>query len=284
MPDLTHVPPLVEINARIPFLSGPAQVWRSVRAHRHLIANFIQRDFALKYRNSALGYVWSLLQPTLLSAVYFLMFVIIAGKPEARSPLWIFVGVIVWTFFSRVLNDGVTCLTRSEGMIKQVYFPREIFAITSAGSQLLIAAISLVVVLPMMIYYRLAPTPYLLMVPAGFLLAALLGLGVGLGAACLNVVNRDVEQGFKFFTRAGLFLSPIMWTFDKIPQSRDGLHDYLMLNPVAVPITMVRKGFDGEPLGLAPGWVLYSVAFCVLSFLIGTMIFKRFEADVVKKI
>ncbi len=282
--DSIHGAELVEINAPVPFLEGPRQIWRNVLEHRHLISNFISRDFRLKYRNSTLGYFWSLLQPLLLSGVYFFLYLILPGKPEAMAPLWIFLGVVTWSFFAKGLTDSVTCLLRGESMIKQVYFPREIFAITSVGSQMLIAGLSLLVAIPCMVYYELPPTANLLMVPLGLVLAALLALGVGLGTACLNVVNRDVEHFFRFLTRAGLFLSPVMWTLEKIPQSRASLRDILILNPLAVPITMVRNGIDGRPLPVSPGQVAYSVIFCIGSFLIGSMIFKRFEARVVKKI
>src|SRR5262245_35515911 len=97
--DVSHPAELVEINPQVSFLAGPRQMWRGIRQHRQLVTNFIQRDFRLRYRNSSLGYFWSLLQPLMLSAVYFLLYVIIAGKPEARAPLWIFLGVVTWTFF-----------------------------------------------------------------------------------------------------------------------------------------------------------------------------------------
>src|SRR5688500_8359822 len=120
---------LVEINAPVPFLAGPREILRNVREHRYLIANFIQRDIRLKYRDSALGYFWSLLEPLGLSAVYFVLFVILAGRPEPEFALWVLVGVIVWGFFSGALGDCLTSLTRHESLIKQVYIPREIFAV-----------------------------------------------------------------------------------------------------------------------------------------------------------
>ena len=275
---------LVEINAPVPFLAGPREIWRNFREHRHLIANFIQRDIRLKYRDSALGYFWSLLEPLGLSAVYFVLFVILAGRPEPKFSLWVLVGVIVWSFFSTALGDSLNSLTRNEGLIKQVYIPREIFAITNVGSKLVLAALSLLVTVPMMVYFGIAPTLYLLMVPLGLALASVLALGVGLAMACLNVVNRDVDYFFRFVIRAGFFLSPVMWTVEWAGNRAKAL-DYLLLNPMAVPITMVRNGIDGHGLvGIRPGYVIYSITFCLLSFLLGAMIFKRFEATVVKKL
>ena len=283
-PDRAPPPDLVEINPRTPFLGGPLRIWRSVREHRQLVSSFIQRDLRLRYRNSALGYFWSLLEPLMLSAVYFLLFVIIAGQPEEAYALWVVLGVITWSFFSKTLQSALTSLTKNEGMIKQVYFPRELFAVTTAGGQLVIAALSLLVAVPFMIWLGIPPTLQLLWVPVGLALVTLLALGVGLGLACLNVVNRDVEHLFKFITRAGMFLSPVMWTVHMVPSSRAGAIDLLMLNPMVVPITMIRNGIGGMPLGIELQHVLYSVGFCIVSFLLGAMVFVRYEATSVKKI
>ncbi len=272
---------LVDINAPVPFLAGPREIWRNVREHHHLIANFIQRDIRLKYRDSALGYFWSLLEPLGLSAVYFVLFVILAGRPEPKFALWVLIGVIVWSFFAKALSDTLICLTKNEGLIKQVYFPREIFALTTVGSKLVLTGLSLLVAVPLMIYFGIAPTWHLVMVPVGLILAALLALGVGLAMACLNVVNRDVDYFFRFVIRAGFFVSPVMWT---VEMAGSRALDILLLNPMAVPITMVRNGIDGHGVNIGPGYVAYSIGFCILSFLVGSMIFKRFEAAVVKKL
>lgn len=277
-------PALVEINPRVPFLAGPRQIWRNVRRHWDLVSSIVQRDVRLKYRDSTFGYVWSLFEPLLMSSVYFLVYVILAGKAHSEAPLWIVFGVMTWQIFVKSLSDSMTCLSRGESMIKQVYFPRELFAVTSVVSKLAQTSISMAVAVPLMIYYHLPPTWYLLMVPVGLVLAALLGLGLGLGIACFAVINRDVEFFFRFFMRAGLFLSPVLWTIDMAPTTRAPWLEYLLYNPIAVPITMVRNGIDGKPLPVEPYYVVYSVAFCLLSFVLGSMIFKRFEAIVVKEL
>lgn len=274
---------LVEVNPRVPFLHGPLAIFRSLRTHRHLASNFVARDIRLRYRDSALGYVWSLLEPLMLSAVYYFLFVVLAGKPDERHALWIILGVITWQFFAKTLSGAVTCLTRNESLIKQVFFPRELFALTQAGSQIVFVFLSLAVAVPAMIYFRIAPTAYLVMVPLGILLAALFALGVGLELACLNVVNRDVEHLVKFITRAGMFASPVMWTVE-MAGSRAALLQYALYNPMTVPITMVRNGVAGQPLGVGTVPVVSAVVVSVGAFLVGAMVFKRYEARVVKKL
>jgi ABC-type polysaccharide/polyol phosphate export permease len=275
---------LVEVNPRVPFLRGPLELLRSLRTHRHLTANFIARDIRLKYRESALGYVWSLLEPLMLAAVYYFLYVVLAQNHDPRQPLWIILGVITWQCFAKTVNGVLGCLTRNEALIKQVYFPREIFALTTAGAQYVLAALSLVVAVPLMIYYGIAPTAWLLMMPFGLALACLLGLGAGLALACLNVVNRDVEHLMKFITRAGVFLSPVLWTIEMAPTSRAALVHYVQYNPMTLPITMVRDGVAGNapPLGVLP--VVTAVAVPVLVFFAGAAIFKRYEAQVIKKL
>jgi len=272
---------LVEINKAKSFWLGPWLIWLNIRKHNYLISNFIQRDLRLKYRNSVLGYFWSLLEPLMLSGVYFVLFIIIKGSPEPNYPLWVILGVIIWGHFSQSLNGSITSLTHNSELIKQVYFPREIFAITKVGANLVIATLGLFVAVPFMYYLNISPNEQLLMVPLGLILVSMLSLGVGLLLACLNAVNRDIEHFFRFVTRAGFFLSPVMWTIEMVS---DNALKYVMINPMVVPITMIRNGIDGKSLGIDSMYVGYSIAFCIISFLLGCMIFKRYEAEVVKKL
>ena len=124
---------LREINPSAPFLSGPLTVIRNMYRRRRIVFNFIKRDIRLKYRNSSLGYFWSLLEPLLLSAVYFILFTIITDRPREDYALLVILEVISWTMFSRGLKSSISSLTHNEMMIKQVYLPREIFAVTSVG-------------------------------------------------------------------------------------------------------------------------------------------------------
>tara|TARA_B100001123_G_C15307840_1_gene1023298 strand:- start:413 stop:1276 length:864 start_codon:yes stop_codon:yes gene_type:complete len=273
---------LQEKNPPLSLFVGPLVIFRNLKENTNLLWNFIQRDIRLKYRNSMMGYFWSLLEPLILSGVYYVLFMVIAGKADPRYPLWVIIGVITWTFFSKSMNGGIISLTRNGELIKQVYLPREIFAITNVGSNLIIACLSLLIVIPFMIYLEIEPTAQLYMVPLGLILVSCLGLGIGLLFSCLNTINRDIEHVFRIVTRAGLFLSPVMWTIEMLPQSRQTILNYLMLNPMVVPITMIRNGIDGSPLGVELNYIVYSVVFCVSSLLLGAMIFKRYEAETVK--
>lgn len=272
------------VHERSPALLGPYQVLRNAWRSRFLMWSFMRRDLQVRFRNSILGYFWSLVEPLMLTAVYYVLFTVIAHRPEPQYPLWVLIGVLVWQLFSAVLGSSVNCLTSNAGLIKQIYFPREIFPLAAAGSRLIIAALSLMVAVPFLIYFGSDFSLYILLVPAGLLLALLVGLGVGMAAASANTVQRDITHLFNFVMRAGMFLSPVLWTIEQVPPTRDRALDLLLYNPVAVPIAMVRAGMQGQPLPerLTTFNITYSICFCIGSFLIGAMIFKKFETEVVK--
>jgi ABC-type polysaccharide/polyol phosphate export permease len=281
---IVHSGELTEPNPPASLGGGVGKMWRDLWGYKYLVSNFVQSDLRVKYRNSALGYVWSLLEPLLLSGVYVVLFSIIAGKPQKLYPLWVILGVLTWGCFSRSVLKGVSSLTGNEGTIKAIFFPRSLFAIAPVCSQLVMTSLSLFVAVPFMIYFGIAPTRFLLMVPLALLLIGMLALGIGMAMACINVVNRDVEHLFRFLMRAGLYISPVLWTVDMVPASRKAAMDYLMLNPMVVPITMIRNGITGQPLTISTGYVACSVVACVATFLVGVMIFQRYEARIVKKI
>jgi homopolymeric O-antigen transport system permease protein len=274
---------LSEPNPSTSLVGGLGKMWRDIRHHQYLIANFVRRDLRVKYRNSTLGYFWSLLDPLLLSAMYFILFTIVAGKAQKLYPLWVILGVLSWRFFGAVLQTSIATLVGNEDTIKSIYFPRVLFATASSCSNLVMTSLSLLVAVPFMLYFRIAPTLYMLMVPLGLILLWMLGLGSGLGLACLNVVNRDVGHLCRFLVRAGLYISPVLWTVE-MGQAKGTAVNYLLLNPVAVPMTMIRNGITGQRLSMSQNQIAYSVAFCLISFVVGTMIFQRYEARVIKKL
>ena len=280
--DKSEVPEISNRHPKHHFLSGPYLVWKNITDYFPVLSNFIQRDIQLKYRNSLFGFFWSLIEPLMLSGVYYILFIVIAGRTEPEYPFWVIIGVITWTFFSKILNSSVVALTRNGELIKQVYFPREIFALSITISNLIVTIFSFLVVIPFMIYLNILPTTQLIMVPLGLILVSSLGLGLGLMFSGLNTLNRDIEHLFRIITRAGLFLSPVMWTVKMLPESRQSMIEYLMLNPMVVPISMIRSGFDGTELGIDSFYIAYSVIFCLSSLILGTMIFKRYEPMVVK--
>ena len=168
-------------------------------------------------------------------------------------------------------------------MIKLIFRPRELFAIATVGANLVITTMSLLVVIPFIFYYELSFGLHFAWLIAGLSISAVLALGIGLMLAPLNAVHGDIAHLFQFITRAGFFLSPVMWTL-RMTKGRGALADYVFLNPMVVPLEMMRCGVDGSTLAISGNWIAYSVGFALVSLLLGVIVFMRTESKAVKYI
>ncbi|MDA8758616.1 ABC transporter permease [Candidatus Poseidonia alphae] len=277
-PSLSIINPTSKTPTAVFEASG--NIWKN----KGLIRNFISKDISQRYRNSIIGYFWTVLEPLLLSAVYYFLFTIISGNPEERYPLWIILGVVTWQFFSRGLNESVNCLTGNKNMIRQIYFPREIFAVSKVLSQLIITSMSLLVAIPFLIYLDIQLTWQFIYVPIALIIVTLQVLGVGWLFAVPNVHHGDIAHLTRFITRAGFFVSPVMWTIGMAKGGRAALLDYIFLNPMVLPLELMRSGFDGTEL-MIPQWaILWSLGFSLGILVIGLTVFKTTEAKVVKRL
>jgi ABC-2 type transport system permease protein len=275
---------LVEQNPQFHILLGPVMFFRTLINESYLIKNLVKRDVKSRYSRAFIGFGWTILEPLLLSIVYYCLFVIISGTPDKLYPLHVLTGVIIWGHFSKSLQASVVSLTKGKNLIKQVYFPREILAISPVVAQFWISCTSLLAVVPIMVYLGVEPEIQILwMLPLGLFLSTILALGIGMLVAPLNAIVQDVQHLFKFITRAGFFVSPVMWTYEMASTRSDGKYlDEVMLNPMVVPLTLVRKGLDGSDLVIGLNHIAYSIIFSVVALLIGITIFKKFESGVVK--
>lgn len=275
--------PLEEPNPAVSFLSGPLHIWGTFINQWYLIENLVRKDLKARYSQSSIGYGWIFLEPLLLSAVYYVLFTMIANRPEENYSLHVIIGVIVWGHFGKTLQATIGCLTGGGNMIKQIYFPREIIAISSVLTQLWISIISLAAVIPVMLYLGVMPNSTIWMLPASLILATMLAMGVGLIFAPINAISNDITHLFRFIIRAGFFLSPVMWTYEMMHiRAPEHWVDLIMLNPMVVPLTFARHGLDGSPLNIELWYVIYSIGFCIVSIFFGLTLFKKWESRVVK--
>ena len=130
---------LVEPNPKVSLVNGLLAFIQTFFVKWYLIKNLVKKDLRAKYKRAYLGYAWTFIEPFLLSAVYFILFTIIAGRPEPNYSLYVIIGVIVWGHFGRSLQATVNSLTNAGNLIKNVYFPREIFAIAPVFTNLVIS-------------------------------------------------------------------------------------------------------------------------------------------------
>lgn len=269
------------VGVKPPLIFAPFSGIKQIIHHRFLIRNLVSREVRGKYRNAILGYGWTVVEPALLTVVYFFLFFMLVGNPDKLYSVWVLVGIIVWGCFGKSLQASVTSLTRNKNTIHIVYFPRLVFPITSVMSNLLITLMSCIVIFPIIYVFDLPVTRHLILVPAGVFLSGFLAIGLGMMLAPLNCIYRDVEHLTRFIVRAGFFVSPVMWTYE-MALDRGGFGELAMLNPMLTPITLARHGLEGKLTTLPMEIVAFSIITGIVFWFIGSYIFERYEAGAVK--
>ena len=249
--------------------------------HRFLVRNLVRKEIRGKYRNALLGYTWTVLEPAMLAAVYYFLFIMLAGNADKMYPVWVIIGVVVWSCFGKALQGTVSSLSRNGQTIHLVYFPRIIFPMTAVQGNIIISMMSCLVVIPIMIIYDLPLTIYLIYLPLSILMAGFLAIGLGMLVAPINCIQRDIEHLFRFIVRAGFFLSPVMWTYE-MALERGAFGEMVLYNPMVVPLTMARHGIAGESIGIPLAGILGSIGFGIVMWILGSYVFHRYEAEAVK--
>ena len=274
-------PVLRQIGVKSNPLFAPIHTLTEIRTNRFLLRNLIRREVRGRYRNAALGYAWTVIEPALLASVYWFLFIMLSGNPDKMYAVWVLMGVIVWGSFSNSLNAATNSLTGNVRTMHLVYFPRSIFPVSGVGANVVVTLMSCLIVFPLLFIYDLPLSVHLLWVPVGILLAGFMALGFGMLMAPLNCVQRDVQHLVRFITRAGFFLSPVMWTAE-MALERGAWGEAALWIPMVLPITMVRHGLEGKSVDLPPEVILSSVVATLLVYLVGTMVFSKYERRAVK--
>lgn len=254
------------------------EIWR----YRELLYFLTWRDVVVRYKQTALGAGWAILQPLLTMAVFSLVFGRLSSIPSdgVPYPLFSFAALVPWTFFANGLTQSSNSLVGSANLIQKVYFPRLIIPAASVLGGIVDFALAFVILLGMMAYYGIALTMNILWLPAFLMLALATSLGVGLWLSALNVRFRDVRYVVPFITQFWLFATPIAYPSSLLQQPWRTLYG---LNPMAGVIEGVRWALLGTKT--APGPMIgVSTLAAVLLLAGGAYYFRRMEkafADIV---
>lgn len=250
--------------------------------YRELLYFLVWRDIKVRYKQTALGATWAVIQPFFTMVVFSLFFGRLAGMPSdgIPYPIFSFAALVPWTFFANGLSQSSNSLVGSSNLITKVYFPRLIIPLASSFSGVVDFLIAFGVLIVMMLYYGLLPTLNVLWLPLFFLLAMVTSLGVGLWLSALNVEYRDVRFIVPFITQFWLFVTPIAYPSSLLPEP---WHTLYGLNPMVG----VVEGFRWALLGTktAPGPIIaVSSAAAIVILITGAFYFRRMEktfADIV---
>ena len=190
------------------------EIWRK----RSLIYNFAISDLKIRYRNSALGFFWTFLEPLLLLTVLYLVFTNLFKSQIEHFPLYILLGIILWNMFSRGTNIGLNGILSKTSILTQIYLPLEIPAISSAITSFLMLCLELLVFGIFMAVFQLVPSYTIILLPFVLLLEFILVLGLSLPLSVLNIRYRDTQFIWTVILQIGFFLTPIFYKLDILPE------------------------------------------------------------------
>jgi lipopolysaccharide transport system permease protein len=248
---------------------------KSVWEHRELLYFLVWRDLKVRYKQTAIGVGWAVLQPLITMLTLTVVFGLFAKIPSdgVPYPIFAFCGLLPWTYFSTALNRCVVSVVADRQVVSKIFFPRLILPLAGTLSGLVDFGISLVVFLGLMIWYGMPIAWGLLTLPFFLTISLITALAVGLWLSALNVRYRDITYTIPFLTQVWMFASPIVYPVSLVPEKWRLLYS---LNPMAGVI----EGFRWALLGKAsPDFSVMAVSAIVLTILLagGAVFFRNME-------
>jgi lipopolysaccharide transport system permease protein len=265
----------------------PSKNWRLLDLRelwefRELLVTLTMRDLRVRYKQTAIGMLWVVIQPVMTMVVFSLIFGRLGGLPSDQLPypIFVFTALLPWQLFARALMQGSASVVTFGGMMGKVYFPRVIAPLSSVLSGLVDFAIAFVILLGLMVWYGIWPGWQIIYAPFFVALAVAAAFSVSLWLSAINTEYRDVQQAMPFITQIWMFLTPVVYPVSMIPEAWKWLY---VLNPMASVIEGFRWTLIGGP---APTTYMLSlsVAAVVLLTLGGMAYFGRFEKNFVDRL
>jgi lipopolysaccharide transport system permease protein len=242
---------------------------------RNLMFTLAGRDLKLRYKQTALGVIWVVLQPLMAAGIFSFVFGTVAKLPTDGVPTFVFTfaGLLAWNLFSGTLSKCSGCLIGNSHLISKVFFPRLVLPLSTVPSTLVDFGVSLAMMAVLMVTFRTHPSAAVLLLPVWLGLLLMLALGVGLCAAALTVNYRDVQYILPVVMQVLLYASPVAYSVSAVPAE---FQPWFATNPLVGLLQGARWSILGTPG--PPGWmVTYAACMSVVAFLIGAFSFKRME-------
>ena len=278
VPDLP-AEPLIRIR---PGRSWLAVDIRDLWSYRELLYFLTWRDLKVRYKQTSLGVAWAIIQPLFTMLIFTIFFGRLAKVPSdgVPYPIFVFAGVLLWTFFSNAVTTSANSLVSNSNLLTKVYFPRLLVPAAAVVAGLVDLLVAFAVLVGLMIYYKVAVTWTILLLPLPILLTTVLALATGTWLAALNVKYRDIRFAVPFVIQLWMFVSPIIYPTDFVPQKWRWL---LALNPLTGSIEGFRTALFGHrPFNLSLITISAVITFGLLLY--ATYVFWRMEetfADII---
>ncbi len=273
-----HLHPVVIQPTRGWSALGLREMWK----YRELLYFMIWRDIKVRYKQTALGAAWAIIQPFFTMVVFSLFFGRLAGVPSdgVPYPIFSYAALVPWTFFANGLTLASNSLVGSANLLSKVYFPRLIVPTATILSGIVDFVLAFIVLIGMMLVYGIVPTANMIWLPFFLLLALITSMGAGLWLSALNVQFRDVKYIVTFLTQLWMFLTPIAYPSSMLHEPWRTLYG---INPMAGVVEGFRWALLGTEMTVGPMIAVSAVA-AVVMLVSGAFYFRRMEktfADVV---
>ena len=251
--------------------------WADLWRFRELFVILAWRDLSVRYKQTIIGVAWAIIRPFLTMVVFTVIFGRVAGLPsDGNAPyaLLVFAAMLPWSLFSTALGEASNSLTGNANLISKIYFPRMIVPTATVVTSFVDFLISFVILLGLMIYYRFAPSWNILLLPLFTLLALLASLGPGLWITALNVKYRDFRYVIPFIVQFGLYVSPVGFSSNVVPEKWRLLYN---LNPLVGVIDGFRWCILGGDSPIY--WPGFALSFAIIAFFLwlGVSQFRKME-------
>jgi ABC-2 type transport system permease protein len=246
--------PLVRVHTQESFWRGFVPSVRDVVAHRELLANLVRKELKVKYKDSALGFLWSLARPMVLLMIYYVVFGLFLGAGIPDFAIYLFSGLIAFDLFSTIVGGSTTSIVGNAGLIKKVYFPREIFILSVVGAALVNLTLQLVVMLgALLVFQHKFLGLNLLYLPVGLIALLIFSTALGLLLAVANVRLRDVQHLIELVLMFWFWTAPIVYTARQATTSLGPKHlaRVYLFNPLVNIVMAFQRAFYQQ--GYVPG-------------------------------
>jgi lipopolysaccharide transport system permease protein len=246
---------------------------RELYDYRDLIWVLAWVEFKQRYKNSVLGYFWSLLEPLLMLGILYLVFSNLMRVQVEHYQLFLLQGIIMWSFFTRSTSASLMLIAGKPQLVKKVYFPRDILVISGCITALLMSVFESIVFLAFLFFFRIPLSLNILYLPVIVFLFFIITLGTCLVLAAVNVYYRDIQYIWAFILQIGFFATPVIYPLSVFPPY---LLKILSYNPLAQVIFLVRDVtlYSKEP---NPASLLFVISIAIVILAIGYGVFMRLE-------
>lgn len=252
--------------------SPPIEELRSILSYRHLLIQLVRRDILTRYKRSVLGVAWTMLNPLGTMLILTIVFSRAFGGSQPGYAAYVLSGLIAWNFFAQSTNAASLHLVWGGSLIKKIYIPRTIFAVSATGTGLVNLLLSLVPLLIVMLIVHVPIRPSVLIVPIPILFLVMFSLGLGLLISTIAVYFTDVVEMYAIILMAWMYLTPIIYPIDILPE----LYKLwiVRLNPMFYLVQLFRAPlYEGRVPSLLE--FLISGAIALVTLLLGWWVFTQ---------